>query len=443
MASTLAADLPNCAKDCLNTTTQSQSTCSGLDVRCLCTSSDYVDKWACCVSTSCSDDDQQSAIKINKEICQAVGVTFPNFVGCSSNVSTAVSQAIASASSMASGAAASGTSGGPKTSTVASIQPGVQLPTTSTIATFAGKSVLTGSCTQPQFALVTMGNGGNFLEYPWLGCSYLFPECCPFDLRVGGQLSVCPADYTTTSGGCCPSGYSIYTSEIAGATPCYTTPILPLVPPDATSNAAVSIINTQLFALKYSLVPKHHSSFPTGAIAGVAVGGFAALAILLGFVFFFVRRRRIAGHRARAKDGNVSTTSASESTFAGPKGRGPLTHMSSNQPSELPSPQSATLPDTPLWMTMPPVPPLKPRAPLGPPKELEGDTYMHAHHPANSISATAEADSERDREGFKETSPQAPFKGDAFSGSVMGAAAVDDGEREAVESPVLGRKEGV
>ncbi|KAL9629170.1 MAG: hypothetical protein Q9164_006991, partial [Protoblastenia rupestris] len=291
---------------------------------------------------------------------------------------------------MASGAAGSGNpgAGGPKTSTVASIQPGIQLPATSTVATFTAKSIFTGSCTQPQFALVTMDNGGNFLEYPWVGCSYLFPDCCPFDLRVGGQLSVCPADYITTSGGCCPSGYSIYTSAIAGATPCFTTPLLPLVPPDATSNAAVSIINTQLFALQYSLVPaSQSSSFPTGAIAGVAVGGFAILACLLGFTFFFVRKRRRAGRLAQEQ--NATNGRAIESAFTGPAGRGSLSHGPSNGPSELPSPQSATLPDTPLWMTMPPVPPLKPQAPPGPPRELEGDTYIHAHHPAT---AAAEMD---------------------------------------------------
>ncbi|KAL9101692.1 MAG: hypothetical protein Q9163_003078 [Psora crenata] len=343
---------------------------------------------------------------------------------------------------MASGAAVSGTTGGPRTSTVASIEPGIQLPTTSTLATFTGKSILTGSCTQPQFALVTMSNGGNFLEYPWLGCSYLFPDCCPFDLRVGGQLSVCPADYTTTSGGCCPSGYSIYTSEIAGATPCYTNPLLPLVPPGATSNAAVSVINTQLFALQYSLVPQRHSSFPTGAIAGVAVGGFAVLAVLLGFIFFFVRRRRAAGSSTKQQDRDTPTGSGAETAFMGPAGRGHLTSSASNIPSELPSPQTATLPDTPLWMNLPPIPPLKPRAPPGPPKELEGDTYIHAHHPANSPSANMEMDSERDREGFKEASPQTPFHGDAFSGSAIGAAAREDTDHEKVESPILGRKVG-
>ena len=86
---------------------------------------------------------------------------------------------------------------------------------------------------------------------------------------------------------------------------------------------------------------------------------------------------------------------------------------------------------------MPPVAPLTPRAATpGPPRELEGDTYIHVHHPANSPSAG----SDRDREGFKEASPQTPFHGDAFSGSVMGAGGEEDGvEHETIESPVRGR----
>ena len=96
---------------------------------------------------------------------------------------------------------------GTGTSTLASLEPGVQFPNTTTIiSSFTGKPIFTGSCTEPQFALITQGIGGMFLEYPLVGCSNLFPDCCPFDIRVGGQLKVCPADYHTISKtGCCPS----------------------------------------------------------------------------------------------------------------------------------------------------------------------------------------------------------------------------------------------
>ena len=119
-------------------------------------------------------------------------------------------------------------------------------------------------------------------------------------------------------------------------------------------------------------------------------------------------------------------------------------HRALQQLSELPSPQSAlhsaTLPDTPLWTArnVPPVPPLKPSSPV-PPRELEGDTYIHEHHPAINTNGHA---GENDSEGFKEAnevSPQTPFNGDAFSGSALGAGGVDEDEEFGVESPVLGR----
>ncbi len=72
------------------------------------------------------------------------------------------------------------------------------------VASFAGQPLFTGSCTTPQFAVVTLQAGG-FLEYPWQGCSDQDPDCCPFKPADGGVLSVCPKDYVTTSGACCPS----------------------------------------------------------------------------------------------------------------------------------------------------------------------------------------------------------------------------------------------
>lgn len=88
-----------------------------------------------------------------------------------------------------------------------SIEPGPSIATTGPVATFTGEAILEGSCTVPRYASVTMGTGQGevYLEYPWLGCSLEEPDCCPFDSKVGGQLSVCPSDYFTTSGACCPS----------------------------------------------------------------------------------------------------------------------------------------------------------------------------------------------------------------------------------------------
>lgn len=113
--------------------------------------------------------------------CAGVNVTIPSTIGCANQ-------------------AASSAAGGKGTTTVGGA---ISVPTTA-VATFTGGKLFTGTCTSAQFASVTMGSG-QFLEYPWLGCSNQEPGCCPFDLKVGGALSVCPADYITTQGGCCPS----------------------------------------------------------------------------------------------------------------------------------------------------------------------------------------------------------------------------------------------
>ena len=86
----------------------------------------------------------------------------------------------------------------------AGIELAVTVPTTGAVANFNGHALLTGTCSVAQPVLATIDNGG-LMEYPRLGCSNEEPGCCPFDVHVGGPLSVCPEDYTTTSGACCPS----------------------------------------------------------------------------------------------------------------------------------------------------------------------------------------------------------------------------------------------
>ena len=86
----------------------------------------------------------------------------------------------------------------------AGIELAVTMPTTGAVANFNGHALLTGTCSVAHPVLTTIDNGG-LMEYPRLGCSNEEPGCCPFDVHVGGPLSVCPEDYTTTSGACCPS----------------------------------------------------------------------------------------------------------------------------------------------------------------------------------------------------------------------------------------------
>ena len=144
------------------------------------------------------------AVAFNSQLCAGVNITIPNFIGCAATAS-----AIAGATK-ASKVPSSTTSGPSKTSSAFSasvlqkIGTAVTLPANPPVAQFTGGALLAGSCTNPQFASVTMA-GGDTLEYPWLGCSYENPGCCPFDVHIGGFLSVCPDDYATTGRACCPS----------------------------------------------------------------------------------------------------------------------------------------------------------------------------------------------------------------------------------------------
>lgn len=121
-----------------------------------------------------------AALAFNVAVCANVNVAIPDFIGCRNSTSS---------------------SSGPSASTTVL---GAISVATRAVASFTGGKIFTGSCTTAQFASASLAAGG-ILEYPWLGCSNQEPGCCPFDIQVGGALSVCPHDYVTTSGACCPS----------------------------------------------------------------------------------------------------------------------------------------------------------------------------------------------------------------------------------------------
>ena len=158
-------------------------------------------------------DFSAEALTFNQQVCKSSNVTIPDSIGCSPPTSSTSSASIVHASSTSitsinMSATISSTSKliGLTTATATGnyFVPAVTLPSNAPVAKFTGGLLLQGSCTIPQFASVTIDGGGT-LEYPWLGCSNLDPGCCPFDISIGGLLSICPSDYFTTSGACCPS----------------------------------------------------------------------------------------------------------------------------------------------------------------------------------------------------------------------------------------------
>ena len=205
------------------------------------------------------------------------------------------------------------------------------------------------------------------------------------------------------------SGWSIYTSAIAGSTPCVTSAPVAFITPSSTgiAGASVSVVTNQLFTFKYPLAAKS-TKLATGAIAGIAIGSFSGLALALAATALLTRTRRA---KARAER-EAATVSQSETNTKGRseldptsphdgksgvselpsphsdnKGMSelPSPHGDSKGVSELPNPRSPTLPERPFWT------PTSPSGMMGevfemaaaPPAEMEGDVYMDEHHPAH------------------------------------------------------------
>lgn len=132
------------------------------------------------------------AVSFNVNLCNRVNVTIPNFLGCA---------VTGSAGSLGATVTQGQTSAANTITGVGSV---VTIASTAPVAKFTGGALLTGACSSTMYASATLGSG-TILEYPWEGCSFDNPKCCPFDVEQPAPLSVCPADYSSTSGACCPS----------------------------------------------------------------------------------------------------------------------------------------------------------------------------------------------------------------------------------------------
>ena len=103
--------------------------------------------------------------------------------------------------------------------------PIVSIPTTS----YTGQALLTAACAVPEFTAFPL-NDGSYLAAPLIGCAQQNPQCCPSLSEIqnvsptpaasiiplseansaivsalsAAPLTLCPADYTSTAGNCCP-----------------------------------------------------------------------------------------------------------------------------------------------------------------------------------------------------------------------------------------------
>lgn len=354
-----------------------------MDISCLCTSAEYINTLACCLARNCDQSDQMSAANFNSQVCGNVNVTTSFDVGCPSATTTDARGSLTTILTNSLGVTVNN-QGPPSMSSISgTVEPGLSVATTGPVATFTGKPLLTGTCTIPQVVTTTL-NAGETLEYPWIGCSGEDPDCCPFDIKVGGRLSICPHDYFTTSNACCPTGWSVYTSALAGETPCYTTSSVAVQFPNLTMTAfaaSMTTIDTEVFTLRYALAQPPKSSLSLGAKIGIAVGAAGGGALALLALVVFIRKRR-AQKRAQRDEANMPKPESGnmyERAFSG----------SQAALSELPSPQTIRpptppLPDNAMWYPMP----LGSHAPgrAMTPTELAGSTYINEHHPAYGVS---------------------------------------------------------
>ena len=186
----------------------------------------------------------------------------------------------------------------------------------------------------------------------------------------------------------CPSsGWSVYTSALAGETPCYKASNLALQTPNVTlaAGASATLINNEVFTLRYALQPpQQHSALSVGAKIGIAVGSAAGGILAFLALAIFIRKRR-AQKRAERDEANMPKPEAASMYQRG------LTGSQTGGLSELPSPHTINRPHT------PPLPDNAPwfHAALGShapgggramtPTELMGSTYINEHHPAYGL----------------------------------------------------------
>lgn len=70
--------------------------CANLDIKCICSDTEFLNNMACCLAESCDLADQSAAVLYAQQICSTVGVRVPSQVACSSASASATSSAEAS-----------------------------------------------------------------------------------------------------------------------------------------------------------------------------------------------------------------------------------------------------------------------------------------------------------------------------------------------------------
>ncbi|KAF2457311.1 hypothetical protein BDY21DRAFT_372087 [Lineolata rhizophorae] len=306
----------------------------------------------------------------------------------------------------------------------ASTTPVTRIPTIShsPIPSYSSSaSLLKGYCSTLEFALMKDGGAGTAYWAPALGCNAKKPDCCPYAVQtpepVGAEgneanptaqqaslafdvsasdsseekLAECPKDYTSISGGCCPSGYALWNQKVGAATPCYSSlssnkspPPIPVVVSDAdattesvglpTGSTPTSAIVNIVYAIQFPV--RSQDALSTGAKAGIGVGatlGGIALASLIFGVWWLLRRRKgLAGGTKASSSATSSNPSATPGVMSPTTAPTPMPGPAMQAPPPVPMAQAPT------WSTNPPSPPQRHHQP---------DLYPGRVSPVSAVSA--------------------------------------------------------
>ena len=107
-------------------------------------------------------------------------------------------------------------------------------------------------------------------------------------------------------------GWSVYTSDIAMQTPCYTSLSLALTPPTAvSSDSDAALITTALFSTRYILASSS-SGLSAGTVAGITIGAILAALLAAAAILFIVRRRQ--AHQQALRDATVARSPFAENS---------------------------------------------------------------------------------------------------------------------------------
>ncbi|KAK0633755.1 hypothetical protein B0T14DRAFT_81012 [Immersiella caudata] len=198
--------------------------------------------------------------------------------------------------------------------------------------------LLKGECTKTDFTLVDAGSTVYFAGFN--GCNGERPECCPWQVatmsasplattmagtnqdtgnHIGfdfpqpqdsnqATLASCADDYYSISGGCCPVGYWLFTTEVGGQTPCYSSLNRAATPPTLTAGLAgnptgtskpTSAVVNIVWSMRYP-VADQNGGLSTAAKAGIGAGAGVA-AILIGVLAICLWRSRRKNKKLEAE----------------------------------------------------------------------------------------------------------------------------------------------